>query len=251
MLLSSICLFAAALFAAAPVAATPITPAAFSGFQLVESFEGIAVGPNVRIGMGVSLLEPGTVSAFPFASGVVLTSPVPNPGVLNRGAFVHDFTRGSDVTNNWGATGVVNDPTDVPFGDAYLGAFHPTGTGTATFTLVFATPQDRVGAYFTGVAGSTVTMQVYDGSGALIDTVSGNTVSLAGWSTNFLGSEMANRISRVVFTGLDFGIDALTFEDNPLLVPEPSTASTLALGLLGLWALGSARWGRGAARARS
>lgn len=236
----------AALLAAAPALAIPITPAAFSGFQVVESFEAIPLGPNIRIGMGTSLLEPGTVSAFTFLSGVVLTSPVPNPGVLNSGAFVHDLARATDVQNNWGATGVVNDPTDVPFGDAYLGAFHPTGTGTASFTLNFATPQDRVGAYVTGVAGSTITMRVYDSSGTLIDTVGSSAVLLAGWATNFVGSQMPNRISRVTFTGTDFGIDGLTFEDNPVLVPEPSTLSTTMLGLLGLWGLASA--GRGQER---
>ncbi|RIL07418.1 MAG: hypothetical protein DCC71_03055 [Proteobacteria bacterium] len=232
---------------AAPAAAIPIAPAAFGAAALVESFEAIPLGANIRIGMGTSLLEPGTTSAWTFASGVVLTSPVPNPGVLSRGAFVHDLARATDVTNNWGATGVINDPTDVPFGDAYLGAFHPS-TGTASIELSFATPVDRVGAYVSGVAGSTITLRVYDAGGALLETVSAGAVPLASWSGNFLGVQQPGRIARIVFTAPDFGLDALTFEDSPLLVPEASTIHALALGLVGLWGL--ATLGRRPAAAR-
>ena len=227
-------LCAAALLAAGSAFATPITPAAFTSFEVIESFEAVATGPNVNIGLGVSLLQPGIVSAYTFASGVTLSSPIPNPGVFNSGPFIHDFARGSDVQNTWGTTGTVNDPTDVPFGTAYLGAFKASGVGTTTFTFTFATPQDRVGAYVEGASGSTITMRTYDGSGTLLDTLVGSPVTLSSWSGNFVGSQVANRISRVTFTGLDFGIDGLTFEDNPLLVPEPSTASALLLGLLGL-----------------
>lgn len=240
----------AATLAATSVHALPITPAAFGASQVMESFEGLALGANIRIGMGVSLLEPGTVSAWSFASGAVLTSPVPNPGVLNQGAFVHDFARGADVTNNWGATGVVNDGGDVPYGDAYLGAFHPS-TGTVSFTLAFATPMDRVGAYVTGVAGSTITMRVYDASGTLLESVSGGAVALAGWGSNFLGIQRPEQISRVVFSGQDFGIDGFTFENDALLVPEPATLQALLLGLLGMTGLAAlGRSQREAARAR-
>jgi len=232
---------AAAFFAAAPAVATSITPAAFTSYKVIESFEGVATGPNVNIGLGASLLQPGIVSAFTFASGVTLSAPIPNPGVFNAGPFIQDFARGADVQNNWGATGTVKAATDVPFGMAYLGAF--TGSGTTTVAFTFATPQDRVGAYVEGAAGSTITMRTYDGSGTLLDTIVGSPVSLAAWSGNFVGSQVPNRISRVTFTGLDFGIDALTFEDNPLLVPEPSTASSVLLGLLGLWGLATV--GRG------
>jgi len=227
-------LIAAALLAARPALATPITPAAFGADQVVESFEAIPLGPNIRIGMGTSLLEPGTVSAYTFASGVMLTSPIPNPGVMNMGAFVHDLARATDVQNTWGATGTIDDPTDVPFGDAYLGAFHPTGAGTASFTLAFANPMDRVGAYVTGAAGSTITMRAYDGSGVLLESVTGSAVVLSNWSNNFIGVQQPGRIARVTFTGLDFGIDALTFEDTPLLVPEPATLHALLLGVLTL-----------------
>lgn len=241
----------AALFAASSAHAIPITPAAFGSGVVVESFEGLVLGPNLQIGMGASLLLPGTVSAYAFPSGVTLTTPVPNPGVLNQGPFVHDFARGTDVTNNWGATGVVNDAGDVPFGDAYLGAFHPS-TGTVSFTLSFATPMDRVGAYVTGVAGSTITMQVYDAGGALLETVSAGAVALGSWSSNFLGIQRPEQISRVVFVGRDFGIDGFHYENEPLLVPEPATLQAMLLGLLGMTGLAAlGRTQRETVRARA
>jgi len=232
---------AALLLAAAPALAIPITPSSFGSYQVEESFEGIALGTNVQLQS--RLLVPGRVSAFTFASGVILSSPIPNPGVANGGPFVHNTTRNPRATNDWGANGVVDDTTDVPFGDSYLGAFHPT-TGTVSFTLSFATPQDRVGAFVTGYAGSTITMEVFDAGGALLETVSANAVVLSGWATNFAGIQRPNQISRVRFSGSDFGIDSFRFEDDLLLVPEPSTLSALMLGLVGLWGIASVGRGR-------
>lgn len=226
----------ALLLAAAPALAIPITPTSFGSFQVIESFEGIALGSNVQ--QQSRLLFPGRVSAFTFASGVILSSPIPNPGVANGGPFIHNTTRNPRATNDWGTNGIVDDTTDVPFGDSYLGAFHPT-TATVSFTLSFATPQDRVGAFVTGQAGSTITMEVFDSGGVLLETVNASAVTLAGWATNFVGIQRPNQISRVRFSGSDFGIDALRFEDDPLQVPEPSTLSTLVLGLVGLRGIAS------------
>ncbi len=232
---SLLALAALAALAATPASATPIGAAAFGASQIVESFEGIAVGPNVNIGYGVSLLQPGIVSAFTFASGVVLTSPIPNPGLFNAGPFVHDFALGTDVSNNWSANGAVSSAANVPLGNAYLGAF--AGSGNASFELSFATPQDRVGAYVTGVSSSSVTMRVYDASGTLLETVNAATVPVGSWGSNFLGIQRPDQISRVVFTAPDFGIDGLTFENDLVLVPEPATLTSFALGLFGMWGL--------------
>jgi hypothetical protein len=240
-------ILALAALAGAPALATPITPSAFQGGQSVESFEGLAVGPNVTIGLGQSLLQPGMVSAFTFASGVVLSSPIPNPGVFNEGAFVHDFALGADVQNGWGGARIVNDAGDVPFGTAYLGAFDP-GAGTASVELSFATGMDRVGAYFSGATGTTLRLDVYGAGGALLESRTMNTVALAQWPTNFLGIENLAGIRRIVFTGRDFGIDGLTFEPSPIAVPEPGTLPAFALGLVGL--LGLAVQGRRPARIR-
>ena len=234
-LTSILALTALAALAAAPASAISIGASAFGPTQVVESFEGLVAGPNITLGLGVSLLQPGATGAFAFASGVTLTSPVPNPGVFNAGAFIHDFSLGTDVTNNWGSNGSISDATYLPMGSAYMGAF--AGSGNASITLTFATPQDRVGAYVTGVNGTSVTMRVYDASGTLLESVSAATVPVASWGSNFIGIERPNQIARVVFSAPDFGLDGLTFENDPLLVPEPSTLTSLMIGLCGLCGL--------------
>ncbi len=213
--------------------ATPIAPGAFGPLATIESFEGLAPGANLSLGLGQSLLEPGTVSAFDFGSGVRLTSPVPNPGFANGGAFVHDFALGSDVQNNWGAGRVVNSAASVPFSSAYLGAFAP-GAGSVSIAFEFDTLQQRVGAFVSGVTGSNVRLDVYDDGGSLLESLTLGTVALDLWPANFLGFEQLVGIRTAVFTGQDFGIDALTFEPGPVVVPEPDTLSALVLGLFGL-----------------
>lgn len=231
-------LTALALFVGAPIvaSATPIAPGAFGALATVESLEGLTPGANLALGLGQSLLEPGTVSAFDFGSGVRLTGPVPNPGFASGGAFVHDFALGNDVQNNWGSGRVVNSAAAVPFGSAYLGAFHP-GAGTVSIALEFDTLQQRVGAYVSGVTGSNVRLDVYGDGGTLLESLTLGTVALNLWPTNFLGLEQLAGIRTAVFTGQDFGIDGLTFETSLLVVPEPDTLSALALGLLGLTGL--------------
>jgi hypothetical protein len=220
--------------------ASPIAPGAFGATVTVESFEGLTPGANLELGLGLSLLEPGTVSAFDFGSGVRLTSPIPNPGFANGGAFIHDFALGTDVQNNWGGTRVINDAGDVPFGSAYLGAFHPSG-GSVSIAFEFDVLQQRVGAYVTGLTGSNVQLSVYDASGTLLESLTLGTVDLALWPANFLGLEQLGGIRTAVFTGEDFGLDGLSFESGLVLVPEPDTLSALALGLAGL--MGIARLG--------
>jgi hypothetical protein len=236
---------AAVALAAAPALATPIGPGAFGPAQVFESFEAVTEGPNVRLGLGASLLEPGTVSAYTFVSGVMLTSPIPNPGFANQGAFIHDFALGADVNNNWGGSRVVNDASDIPFGTAYLGIFHPSG-GMTSVEFTFASDQLRVGAYLTGATGATLQLDVYDAAGTLLESGSIGTVDLPLWSSNFLGIENAGGIRRVVFSGTDMGIDGLTFEGSAIPIPEPGSCSELGLGLLGI-----AVFRRGSGRRRS
>lgn len=211
--------------------AIAITPAAFTGSQVVEGFEGLVVGPNVVASGYSGIVEPGATGAYTFASGVTLTSPIPNPGTLANGVFVHDFAIGTGTTNGWGANGSVATAANVPFGTAYAGAFdNLTGaTNPVSFTFVFASDVDRVGAYVTGAAGIMLTMQVYSAGGSLLESSSIASVPVASWGSNFIGIERSEGIRSVVFSGVDFGVDGLTFE-----VPEPGSLVLMALGLAGL-----------------
>lgn len=241
-------LAALAAFTAPAASALPIGAGAFGALAVVESFEGQVPGANIALGLGASLLHPGTGSAFAFPSGVALTHPIPNPGYAAGGAFLHDFALGADVQNNWGGARVVNDAGDVPFGSAYLGAFAP-GPGTASIAFTFDALQLRVGAFVTGLTASTVRLDVYDDADALVESLVLGTVELPQWGANFLGIEHLGGIRRAVFSGVDFGIDGLTFEIGVVPVPEPGTLSALALGLAGLAGLAMIGSRTGPARA--
>ncbi|MEZ4279834.1 MAG: PEP-CTERM sorting domain-containing protein [Myxococcota bacterium] len=225
---------------AGSAAALSIAPTAFTGTQTVESFEGIVLGANVGASPFANILEPGTVGAYTFASGVTLSAPVPNPGTLNNGVFVHDFALPAGASNNWGANGAVSSAANVPFGTAYLGAFDGLtgGTSPVSIRLTFGTDVLRVGAYATGASGlpQPLRMDAYDAAGILLESVTLGTVPVANWGSNFFGIERAEGIRSVVFSGADFGIDGLTFEGAVTPVPEPGTALLVGLGLAALGA---------------
>ncbi len=221
---------------AAPAHAAPITPAAFTGAQVVENFEGIAVGPNVAASVFANIVLPGSVSAYTFTSGVSVTGP--NPGLFANGAFLHDAAQAGAV-NTWGANGTVSNGAQVPdpwglVSSTYLGAFDSLAVGSAMIDLYFATDMHRVGAWVAGAAGTTITIETYDATNALLETLTIAAPSVANWGTSFLGLERSEGIRRVVFRGADFGLDGFTFEATPL--PEPR------IGLLLLGGLAVAFW---------
>jgi len=226
---------------ASPAWSISITPAAFGSGAIVESFEGIKSGSNVGPSPFSNILEPGTQGAYTFASGVTLSAPAPNPGTMNNGVFIQDFVLGTGASNNWGANGSVAAATNVPFGTAYLGAFDnlTNDTSPVSFTLTFAADELRVGAYVTGIPGTSVRLDVYDASNHLLESDSVATVPVAQWKTNFVGIQRSEGIRRVVFTAIDFGVDGLTFEPSP--VPESSSAILLSSGLVGLAVMGRRR----------
>jgi hypothetical protein len=216
---------------ACPAGAVPISPWAFRAY-IVEGFEGLAPGPDVGQQPGFDgVYLPGYDGAYTFASGVTLIGP--NVDVFPGDAFVHDFSSGSPPPNDWGANGVVDGPEDVWAGDAYLAVFE-AGTAEAGIDLRFATPQLRVGAFVTGMAGTTVTLDVYGVGDVLLESYTVGTVPLAQWQLNFLGIERPEGIVRVVFRGHDFGLDQLVFEAQTQLTPEPATALLVGLGLAAL-----------------
>lgn len=217
-------------------AATQIGAGAFGSSATVESFEGVVVGANVRQSGFANILEPGVSGSYAFASGIILSAPVPNPGTLNNGAFIHDFSLPAGATNGWGANGSVSSAANVPFGSAYLAAFDNLNGATVptSFTLDFGSDMLRAGAYVTGAAGTTVRIDAYGAFGNLLESAQVSTVAVTAWNLNFLGLEVTSGIRRMVFSGVDFGIDGLTFEGGAVPVPEPSTAIFLLGGLIGL-----------------
>ena len=230
-------IYSLGLLLTVPAVAIQITPAAFTATAAVESFEGLSLAvPNVAASGWTGIVEPGANSAFTFASGATLSSPVPNPGAASNGAFVHDFAIGCCITNNWGANGAVASAADVVFGSAYLGAFdNLTGvTNPVSVELSFASAMGRVGGYITGGQGASVTLAAYAVGGALLESVSMPTGPVASWGSQFLGVERSEGIARVVVSGVDFGFDGLTFEAAPMVVPEPASALLLGFGMFGL-----------------
>jgi hypothetical protein len=239
-------LAAAALAAAGPAGATQITTAAFGGTQTVESFENITLGPNVGPSVFANIVMPAIVSDFSFASGVTLTSPVPNPGLFTNGAFVHNLAQAGAI-NQWGANGNVDDVGDVPDGwgqasTSYIGIFDSLGAGGVSVEFTFSTAMLRVGAWVAGMAGTNIRMDAYDAFGNLLESVTMGAPSVASWGNggSFLGVERAEGIASVVFTGVDFGLDGLTFEE-PTPIPEPGTAGLLGIALVALALRGRAR----------
>ena len=106
--------------------------------------------------------------------------------------------------------------------------------------LRFSSPQARVGAFVTGDAGTTITLEVYGVGDVLLETVSTAAVPIGQWIDNFLGIERNEGIVRIVFRGHDFGVDALLFSDTFLqAIPEPGSALLVGLGLA---LLASRRW---------
>lgn len=227
---------AASLLLAAAAGASPIQPAAFTPARVVENFEGIGAGANVGTSAYANILLPASTSTYTFASGVSILGP--NPGLFANGAFLHE-TNVAGAVNTWGTNGTVATAADVPdpWGQAsseYIGAFDSLGAGSAMLDFYFASDMHRVGAWVAGAAGSTITVETYDATNTLLETLTIAAPSVASWSTSFLGIGRSEGIRRVVFRGADFGLDGLTFDATPL--PEPR------VGLLLLCALFVAFW---------
>jgi hypothetical protein len=212
-----------------PASGVPIQTSAFVAYN-IESFEGLEPGPDVGQQMGFDgVYLPGYGGSYTFASGVTLVGP--NVDVFPGDAFVHDFRSGSPPPNHWGANGSIDGGEDVLMGRAYLAVF-AAGSGEAAIDLRFDTPQARVGAFVTGDAGTTITLDVYGVGDVLLESQTIGAVHIDDWIDNFLGIERSEGIVRVVFRGHDFGIDVLMFDDTVIsAIPEPGTAALLALGL--------------------
>ncbi len=224
-----------------PTYAFQINSSAFGSSAIVESFEDVSIGPNVRQEFA-GYISPGINGPFTFASGVTLTRPIPNPGI-SRGAIIGDFSIGS-ANFGLGGNGSVS-AADVPNGTAYLGLDSSALAGPIEFT--FASDISRIGALVdSSNYGRNITLSAFDAANNLLETVSIGSIQVSQWRSNFLGLENVG-IRKVTFNGdylvldhLKFAfngdylvLDHLKFESKS--VPEPLTLGGTALaGGIGL-----------------
>jgi hypothetical protein len=216
-----------------PTHALPIGTSAFSNFR-VESFEHLTPGPAIgqQPGLAGVLLPGNGAPTYQFGSGVRLVGP--STDVFPGDPFVHDLAYAGAPPNDWGANGTIASAADVLMGSAYLAVFQ-AGTMDATIELTFDQPQAHVGAFVTGEAGTTITLEIYGAGDVLLESASLAAVPIDQWIDNFLGLGSEEGIVRVVFRGHDFGLDALLFDQSfPVAIPEPRTALLVAAGLIGV-----------------
>jgi len=196
--------------------------------MITESFEALALGPNVGEYSPGDSFVPGIVGPFTFASGITLTRPIPNPipgfdedeiGTATIGDFLRPAEGGFGV----GDQGGVNDESDVPFGTAFLGMDGESELANVEFT--FPSVVCRVGAFVTAIRD--IEMTVFDGDNEELETYSIPPVLVDDWPTNFVGIENPNGVRKVVFHGDFLVMDGLRFEP----IPEPTTACLLVVGL--------------------
>jgi PEP-CTERM motif len=212
-----------------------INSSAFGSGAVVESFEGLSVGPNVIGNPFLGYLYPGVNSPFTFASGVTLTGPIPNS---LSGVLVGDFSLGVAFFS-LDSNGFIGSASNVPDGTAYLGSINLSNQGSIEFT--FASDILRVGGFVTDTLGSfpgnnIITLSAFDALNNLLETVSISGVNVSNWGSNFLGLENSGGIRKITINGDFTVLDKLTFEAAATQpVPEPaSVLGLVALGVLGV-----------------
>lgn len=207
---------------------TSIGPSAFGSAAVVESFEGIAEGPNAPLSELLNgRLGIGNVSPFAFSSGVVMTAPILN---VHRDYPVlsNDFLRGDAFWNLVG-NGLVTSPADVPFGTAYLS----TVATAAPLAFQFPVDQIRVGIYATGLPQTTITLSAFDWNGGFLESATIDAVSVSNWATNFVGVENFAGIRSITLSvSPGAGDNRIPIYDGLTFEAAPEPPSFQALGIL-------------------
>jgi hypothetical protein len=195
---------------------------AFTGTAVTEGFENVTNTTNSPQTDGYFAI--GAVSTYTFASGLQLTSPIPNPELPTGGGggpLVGNFADGNATFGTNDGSGV----TAALFGNAYFGE----DGGATTWTFTLPSPVDLIGGYF---AGGAFSISVFNSSNTLLETESFPDVSVANWANGFVGLEDAG-ISSVTITGPLVVLDNFMF-DASTPTPEPGTIMMMGAGLIGL-----------------
>ena len=182
---------------------------------ILESFENIAVTTNTPLSLEYGIdgfIQPGYLTAFTFASGLKLLSPIPNDQVDGGETLIGDY--GIEAgTWSLGGNGRVESADDLPSGSAYIGA-NQERDGTLTFG--FEQEAYTVRALVTAVKDEdqrgSVTATAYDASGKVIavSRVIGSHVD--DWADSAIAVTSRKPIAKIVFTGDYLILDNLTFD---------------------------------------
>lgn len=199
-----------------------------------EGFEGLTPTANApaRPAPFSGFLQIGAVSAFEFASGLILTAPVPNTDLASGLVLVGDFDLGgADTTWDLADNGVIDGPEDVE-GSAYLG-HNDDFNGAVAFgfdTEVFGFAVSATGAV-NGDFRPGIGLAAYDKSGKLMSGAYMKSVPIANLGEEVLFVASSKPISKVVVTGSFLVVDLVLFDtEKGKIVKGTSGRDTLGKG---------------------
>ncbi len=169
-----------------------------------ESFEGIITSANApNMSSNDFWHIPGALSAYEFASGLRLISPIPNTGEV----LVDDYSQGSADSWPLGLNGAIILASNVLDGTAFIGAPVPKGA----IGFGFGTKVYKVGAYV-DAGGPADHVAAYDAKGKLITAASIASVFVSDWGTNYIQVVSKKPIAKLVFHGDFVVVDDLSFD---------------------------------------
>jgi len=214
-----------------------------------ESFEGVTAGSNVGVNdVFPDVLYPGTNSAYVFANGISLVSPIPNlESNLSKFTSVVSVVNVSEI-NTWsfGIYGGFNTSNYPANGSCFLVERVSSSESALSYTLKLPYDVSSVGGYWFCAGKNPGTdkmvVQLYDSDYNLLATeyIFAASVSDGNWSNNFAAwstgdssaliryltiSGYRDGIIETVDTG-NVGVDMLMFS-----VPEPSSIALLIVGI--------------------
>jgi len=163
--------------------------------------------------------------------------------IADDGWIVEDVVTIDGAT--FGGGSVVADGVSMPCGFAHAGVNSYFDTQFGPITVAFASPVDRVGAWFVSAPGvGDLSIEAFDATGVSLGSITGTLPGDGGLKfgclpTGFIGLSATTPISSIAIHPdgqYQFGIDDLRYRayTSAPPVPEPGTALILGGGLLGL-----------------